>query len=91
MREWFEIMIRHTETERRNPIYFIRFEDLNKDMEGPTRGLLEYLLDIESLEGTNAEKRLQEFCSKGKEATKVYKTKATTGVANAHVHRYSEE
>jgi hypothetical protein len=69
MRKWFEIIMRDSETEGRTPIYYVRFEDLTNDMEGPARGLLEYLLDIESLEGTNAETRLKEFCSKGKEAT----------------------
>lgn len=60
-------------------------------MMGTTRGLLEYLLDLEDITGTNAERRLQEFTLKGKDATKPYAMKSTTGKPNIHAYRYTAE
>jgi len=68
----------------------VRYEDLVIDMSGPTTGIMEYLLDLDSLAGTNAERRIKEHCAKGKEATRVYQVKGTTGVANAHAKRFTE-
>jgi hypothetical protein len=53
--------------------------------------LFEFLLDVEDLEGTNANRRIDEFAAKGKEASQSYQTKTTTGVPNAHSKRYTPE
>jgi hypothetical protein len=73
-----------------NPIYFVRYEDMVVDMKEPTTGALEFLLDLPELEGTNAERMLNKLIAKGKGATQTYKVKETTGVPNAHGHRYTD-
>ena len=52
---------------------------------------MEFLLDLDDITGTNAERRVKDFCNLGKDATKSYKTKKTTGNPNSHLHRYSTE
>ena len=49
MKRWFEMIIDHTDRQKLNPIYFVRYEDLVDDMEGPTMGIMEYLLDLDTL------------------------------------------
>ena len=40
-------------TEGQNPIYFLRFEDMITDKKSEVEKLFCFLLDLESLEGTN--------------------------------------
>lgn len=60
------------------------------DIVEPSKGVLEFLLDVEDLSETNAMELLKAHAAKGKGASQVYQTKATTGIANAHKHRYTE-
>ena len=39
--------------ELKNPIYFLRFEDLLVDAAHELEGLFRFLLDLKTLEGTN--------------------------------------
>jgi len=89
MRMYFDTLIKDTVEDKQNPIYFVRYEDMVVDMKPPTTGALEYLLDLPDLNGTNAERLLDKLIAKGKGATQTYKVKETTGVPNAHGHRYT--
>ena len=42
------------------------------DITGPCKGLFEYLLELDDIEGTNAGRRVEEFAAKGKEAAQSY-------------------
>lgn len=45
--------------EKRNPIYFIRYEDLILNKEAELTELFKFILELNSLEGTNIEKRIK--------------------------------
>jgi len=51
-------MIRHCTTEGKNPIYICRFEDLVKNSAEELEGVMKFLLDVDTLEGTNCARRL---------------------------------
>ena len=89
MRLYFDTMIKHCTEDGLNPIHFVRYEDLVVDIGEPTKKVMAYLLEIEDITGTNAERRINEHVAKGKEANTTYKKKGTTGVPNAHAHRYT--
>lgn len=61
------------------PIYFIRFEDLLSQPAVELDGLFKFLLDMDTLEGTNVERRINLAVDKGKEASQTYTLKKTTG------------
>jgi hypothetical protein len=86
---YFDKLIDDCVKNKKNPIYFCRYEDLVVDLVEPSKGVLEFMLEVEDLEGTNAMELLKAHNAKGKSASQVYETKATTGVANAHAHRYT--
>ena len=88
---YFDKLIQDCVTDKKNPIYFCRYEDLVVDLVPPSKGVLEFMLEVEDLEGTNAMELLKAHAAKGKGASQVYETKATTGIPNAHVHRYTAE
>ena len=90
MRTYFDMLIKDCCTDNMNPIYFVRYEDMVIDMKEPTTGAMQYLLDLKDLSGSNAEVLLERLIAKGKGATQTYKLKTTTGVPNAHGHRYTE-
>ena len=58
IKKYFSMLLKHCETEEKCPIYFVRYEDMVQDIRTPTRGLMEFLLDIDSIDGTNAERRI---------------------------------
>jgi hypothetical protein len=89
MRTYFDLLIKDCHEDKMNPIYFVRYEDMVVDMKAPTTGAMQYLLDLEDLAGSNAERMLDKLIAKGKGATQTYKVKETTGVPNAHGHRYT--
>jgi hypothetical protein len=45
--------------EKRNPIYFVRYEDLILNKEVELTELFKFLLEMNSLEGTNIERRIK--------------------------------
>lgn len=52
---------------------------------------MKFLLNIDDLSGTNAERRINEVIEMGKEATQTYKLKSTTGKLNPNRHRYTDK
>lgn len=90
MKLYFDTLIKDCVEDKKNPIYFVRYEDMVVNMKDHTTGALEFLLDLPELAGTNAERMLDSMVAKGPGATQTYKVKETTGVPNAHGHRYTE-
>lgn len=94
-KKYFEYVFEHSveKMEEYNPIYFVRYEDMVKDSEPPTRGVLQYLFELDDISGTNAERRIKQYLEKKKAnpgMDRTYVTKQTTGVPNAHKAKYTE-
>lgn len=56
--KWFEILLKHCKTEKRCPIYVTRYEDLCSQPKEELTGIYKFLLEVDDLAGTNAERRL---------------------------------
>ena len=63
------------EVEPAIPTYYVRYEDMVLNPLPVLMELFCFLLDVESIDGTVAEKRIIEYCEKGNEAASVYKLK----------------
>ena len=79
MKKYFDLLIRHCTAEGKNPIYIVRYEDLVTQKKEELMGVFSFLLDVETLEGTNAERRIDQVVAMGTSAAQTYKLKATTG------------
>lgn len=87
---WFGALL---EDARKSPVpfYFVRFEDLISEPKPILEDLMKLLLNLDNLEGTNAQRRVDEVIGMGPDATKVYKLKANTKVPNKNVTLYSAD
>ena len=74
-----------------NPIYIVRYEDLVNQPKETYEGIFKYLLEIDDIEGTNAQRRIEQVVAQGRSATQTYKFKATTGQLNTNAKRYTKE
>jgi hypothetical protein len=45
--------IKHGCEQKRFPLYFVRYEDLLSNKQEELEGLMQFILDLDSLEGTN--------------------------------------
>lgn len=90
MNKWFDFQIGDAH-DNKVPVFVVRYEDLVKSPREELLNMMKFLLNIDEIEGTVAEKRVDEVLAKGASATQTYKLKATTGVANANANLYSEE
>lgn len=88
--KYFTTMIRHCTEEGKNPIHFVRFEDLIANKAEELEGVMKFLLGVESLEGTNAQTRIKQI-TLNKQASQPYKLKKTTGLLNEHQHKFNKE
>jgi hypothetical protein len=50
----------------------VRYEDLVADIRKPTKDLMEFVLEIDSIQGTNAERRIDAQAELGSAASAVY-------------------
>lgn len=73
------------------PVLFTRFEDLVTSPEAELRNIMKFLLNVTDIDGTNAERRVQEVLAKGKDATVLYQLKDNTRSLNTNVKRYTAE
>ena len=91
MKRYFDLLLRHCTKEGKNPIYICRYEDLVTQKKEELMGIFSFLLDVETLEGTNAERRIDQVIEMGAAASQTYKLKASTGKFNTHWKRYTPE
>jgi hypothetical protein len=61
--------VRHCTVEGLNPIYIVRYEDLCLEPAEELEGMMKFLLDLDSLEGTNAARRIEQLKSLGDGST----------------------
>ncbi len=52
-----------------NPLYIIRYEDMINDAKNTYEGIFKFLLEIDNIEGTNAQRRVEEVVKAGRSAT----------------------
>jgi hypothetical protein len=57
MKNWFKVILRDARLHK-VPTLFIRFEDLVAKPKPELENIMRFLLEIESLEGTNAARRI---------------------------------
>lgn len=55
---YFDILFRDVIDAKSNPLYIVRYEDLVSEKEDALKGLFCFLLDLPTLEGTNAERMI---------------------------------
>jgi len=91
MKKFFEILIRHCNQDKRNPLYIVRYEDLVTDPKDTLMGLMSFLLEKQGLAGSNVERRIEQVLQQGSAAAQTYKLKATTGKFDVHRKKYSPE
>jgi len=56
---YFQTMLDHCNKDNKNPIYITRYEDLVDNPKAELTGLYKFLLDMDDLAGTNAERRIE--------------------------------
>lgn len=54
------------------PVYYLRFEDLRTNPKETLEGIFAFLLEVESVEGLNIQKRIIEAVNMGHSATVTY-------------------
>ena len=87
---YFETMLRHCNQEGRNPIYIVRYEDLVSNPRPELEGIMKYLLDLDDISGTNAQRRVDQVIDMGAASSQTYKLKSTTGKFNNAKGRYTD-
>jgi hypothetical protein len=88
--KYIATLLQHHATEKRNPIYFLRYEDLILNQEEELTELFKFLLDLESLHGTNIERRIKEVVNAGQEQNRLYKLKQSTGKLHFQAKNYTQ-
>lgn len=76
---------------RKVPLIFVRFEDLVMDPEPELTRIMQFMLGVDDISGTNAERRVKEVIAKGAGATVTYALKDTTKKYNGNASKYSPE
>ena len=90
MKDWMNCMMKDSR-QRDVPMLFLRFEDLVMNPEPELYNLMRFMLGIQDLTGTNAERRIKEVLAMGTNATQTYNLKESTKKYNGNAHRYSTE
>lgn len=90
MFNWYKTYL--VDAERRDvPILFLRFEDLSMNPEPELYKIMQFMLGVKDLTGTNAERRIKEVIAKGSSATLTYSLKDSTKLNNSNAKMYSLE
>lgn len=81
---YFDTLRKHCE-EKKCPIYFVRYEDLLTKPKEELTGIMSFILDLDSLEGTNVQRRIDEVTA-SKDAGQ-----PDLGKFNKNVDKYTQE
>lgn len=90
IKEWFKVTMEDAKM-RKVPTLWVRFEDLVTDPKPQLENIMKFMLGLDNLAGTNAERRVNEVIAKGKAATQTYTLKKTTHNFNYSEARYTKE
>ena len=90
MADDFNITIKSpTSVANQIPSFVVRYEDLRKDPVPIIKDTFRFLLDVESIEGTVLEKRINEKCGVAGGPKALYKAKPSGTGLNRNAHMYS--
>ena len=83
------------------PTFFIKYEDLKTDPQTTLEKVFAFLLNVESVEGLNVQKRIKEVVGMGPEASLIYAQKVESNnqstnekkpiVFNRNIHQFTIE
>ena len=76
---------------RRVPAIFIRFEDLVNDPKPQLETMMMFFCNMSTIEGTNAQRKVEQVIMQGKEKTQTYQLKDSTLQFNSHLKKYTQE
>ena len=91
MKDFFKIINNDLITNGKNPVYFVRYEDLLSAPKDTLMGLMSYMLSVPDIKGTNAERQIDSILEQGqrnKVTGNVYALKSTTGLMRQHENKY---
>jgi len=77
IKAWFKVIMQDTKL-RCVPSLFTRFEDLVRDPQPELENMMKFFCNLSDLEGTNAQRRVNDVIKQGKEKTKTYELKDNT-------------
>lgn len=69
---YFKVLIKHCTKDGKNPIYFVRYEDLCLQPAEELVGMMKFLLDLGDLKGTNMERRIDQLKGMGDKVAQTY-------------------
>lgn len=87
--KWYETLINAGENQKEVPVLWVRFEDLVTNPKQCLSQVMRFLLNMDDISGTNAERRIDEVCAKSKSSLISYKLKESTLRFNANRKRYN--
>ena len=77
------------------PVFFLRYEDLMSNSKQTLEQIFCFLLEVESVEGLNIQRRIDEVCNLGHSATVTYAQKVDVNKAkilfNRNISSYTTE
>lgn len=91
MKDFFKIIMNDCHNTKKNPLYFVRYEDLVLKPKETLMGLFAFILSEKDLTDTNAERRIDQVVNMGSKASISYNLKATTGQLNIQEKCYTPE
>ena len=91
MKWFFDTIIQEFVNDKKNPIYFVRYEDLVHNERDTLMGLFSFILGQKDLSGTNVERRINKIAGMGLAGSKTYELKSTTSKIGYHIRDYPPE
>jgi hypothetical protein len=88
--EYFERMMGDCVEKGMNTIYMARFEDFIANPGEELDKVFRFLLDLDTLEGTNIQRRIKQVVGQ-KDPSQFYKLKPETKIPNSQAHKYTKE
>jgi len=88
MARYFDVLYKHTVEQKKNPILFVRFEDMVSNKQPSLVAISKYLLDLDDITGTNIERRVTDVAGKPIET---YALKDKTTSFNKNIDKYTPE
>ena len=90
MRRWYAHTM-HDSRLRQIPTLYVRYEDLVSSPEREMRDIMRFILGVDDIKGTNAERRVNEVVKLGHDATKTYPVKESSKQFNSAARRFNDE
>lgn len=78
-----------TSISNRIPSFVVRYEDLKSDPVPILKDLFKFMFDVQSIEGTVLEKRINEKCGLKNQPKALYKFKKSSNGFNSNSHLYN--